>query len=257
MKWPLLCIVGPTAVGKTGLSIEAAKRLKGEIISGDSMQIYRYMDIGTAKPALPERKGVTHHLIDILEPDEPFSVADFQREVFELIPQIVSRNNLPVMVGGTGLYLKAIVDQYDFGESTADWTLRKRLREQGQNYGKEYLYQRLKKVDPRAAEKIHPHDLKRIIRALEVYLSTGRPISSQGEKSAEKKFPLKIVITGLIMNRKKLYERINERVDRMIAQGLEEEVRGLLHKGYNPDLVSMQGLGYRHVIKYMVEFGRI
>lgn len=253
MKLPLLCIVGPTAVGKTALSIEVADRLNGEIISGDSMQVYRYMDIGTAKPTAAERKRVFHHLIDILEPDEQFSVADFQREVFKLVPQIVSRNNLPVLVGGTGLYLKAVVDQYDFGECKADWNLRRNLKEQAQKYGHKYLYQQLKKVDPPAAEKIHPHDLKRIIRALEVYRSTGRPISSQGKKTPEKKLPLNFFITGLTMNRKRLYDRINKRVDKMMEKGLEEEVKNLLQRGYNPNLVSMQGLGYRHIINYIQE----
>jgi len=251
MKWPLLCIVGPTAVGKTSISIKVAKRLKGEIISGDSMQIYRYMDIGTAKPSPEEKKEVPHHLIDIIEPHDPFSVADFQKEVFKLIPEIASRNRLPIMVGGTGLYLKAVIDQYDFSESNADWDLRKKLKDQANRWGIEHLYERLKKVDSLSAEKIHPHDEKRIIRALEVYLTTGRPISNQKRKPVEERISLKTLLIGLMMNRQRLYARIEERVDKMIEEGLEEEVRNLLKQGYKPDLVSMQGLGYRHMIKYI------
>jgi len=248
---PLLCIVGPTAVGKTRISIKVAKKINGEIISGDSMQVYYYMDIGTAKPSLEEREEIPHHLIDIIDPDESFSVADFQKAVFKLIPKIASRECLPIMVGGTGLYLKAIIDQYDFGESKADWKLRERLKIQVDKYGNEMLYHWLKKVDPAAAEKIHPNDLKRIIRALEVYLTTGRPISSQKKLPPEQRQSLNVLITGLDMNRKRLYERINERVDKMIEQGLEKEVGRLLEKGYNPEHVSMQGLGYQHMIKYI------
>lgn len=253
MLYPLLCIVGPTAVGKTTISVETAVMMGGEIISGDSMQVYRYMDIGTAKPSLKERKGVPHHLVDILSPHEPFSAADFQREAFRLIPEIFSRNRLPILAGGTGLYLKAIVDQYNFGEISADWKLREKLREQANLLGNQYLYRRLKVVDPKSAEKIHPNDLKRIIRALEVFLTTGKQISSHGEIPLEKRFPLKPLIIGLTMNRGRLYERINLRVEQMMADGLEHEVRDLLKRGYSSQLVSMQGLGYRHMINFLKE----
>ncbi len=253
MLYPLLCIVGPTAVGKTTISVETAVKMGGEIISGDSMQVYRYMDIGTAKPSLKERKGVPHHLVDILFPHEPFSAADFQREAFRLIPEIFSRNRLPILAGGTGLYLKAIVDQYNFGEISADWELREKLREQANLLGNQYLYRRLKVVDPKSAEKIHPNDLKRIIRALEVFLTTGKQISSHGEIPLEKRFPLKPLIIGLTMNRSRLYERINLRVEQMMADGLEQEVRDLLKRGYSSQLVSMQGLGYRHMINFLKE----
>lgn len=251
MTYPLLCIVGPTAVGKTRISIAAALKTGGEIISGDSMQVYRYMNIGTAKPSSKERKGVPHHLIDILNPDESFSAADFQKNAFQVIPDICSRGRLPILAGGTGLYLKAIVDQYDFGESTANWELREKLRKQANLYGNDHLYRRLKKVDPKSAEKIHFNDLKRIIRALEVYLTTGKKISSQGEKPPEERFPLKTLIVGLTMNRGRLYERIEQRVEQMMNQGLVEEVKGLLERGYSPQLVSMQGLGYRHMVKFL------
>lgn len=251
MTYPLLCIVGPTAVGKTRISIETALRTGGEIISGDSMQVYRYMDIGTAKPSLEERKEIVHHLIDILYPHEPFSVADFQRRVFQLIPDICSRGRLPILAGGTGLYLKAVVDQYDFGEGTANWELRERLRRQGELFGNNYLYRRLEKIDPKSAEKIHPNDLKRIIRALEVYLTTGKKFSRQQEKLPAEKLPLKTLIIGLTMNRGRLYERIEQRVDLMMDQGLVQEVKSLLKRGYSPQLISMQGLGYRHMVKYL------
>lgn len=251
MTYPLLCIVGPTAVGKTKISIKTALKTAGEIISGDSMQVYRYMDIGTAKPSLKERKEVPHHLIDILYPDESFSAADFQNKVFRVIPDICFRGRLPILAGGTGLYLKAIADQYDFGESPANWELREKLRKQAVLSGNEYLFRRLQKIDPKSAERIHPNDLKRVIRALEVYLTTGKKISNQGEKREEEKFPLKILIVGLTMNRGRLYERIEQRVDQMMAQGLVEEVSELLKRGYNPQLVSMQGLGYRHMIKFL------
>ncbi|WP_241423162.1 tRNA (adenosine(37)-N6)-dimethylallyltransferase MiaA [Candidatus Contubernalis alkaliaceticus] len=253
MLYPLLCIVGPTAVGKTTISVETALKIRGEIISGDSMQVYRYMDIGTAKPSLKERRGVPHHLVDILLPHEPFSVADFQSEAFKLIPQIFSRNRLPILAGGTGLYLKAIVDQYNFGEISANWELREKLREQANSLGNQHLYRKLRIVDPKSAEKIHPNDLKRIIRALEVFLTTGRPISSFNELAPEKRFPLKPLIIGLTMNRSRLYNRINLRVEQMMAGGLEQEVRDLLKRGYSPQLVSMQGLGYRHMINFLKE----
>ena len=251
LTYPLLCIVGPTAVGKTRISIETALKTGGEIISGDSMQVYRYMDIGTAKPSLEERKGIAHHLIDILYPDEPFSVADFQRMVFQVIPDICSRGKLPILAGGTGLYLKAVVDQYDFGEGTADWELREKLKRQAELFGNDFLHRRLEKIDPKSAERIHPNDLKRIIRALEVYHTTGKKISSQQEKLLAEKFPLQSLIIGLTMNRGRLYERIEQRVDLMMVQGLVQEVEGLLKRGYDSQLVSMQGLGYRHMVKFL------
>lgn len=250
-RWPLLCMVGPTAVGKTRLSLEVARRLGGEIISGDSMQVYRGMDIGTAKPAPEERRGIPHHLIDILDPGEPFSVADFQRRVFDLLPRVVSRRRLPMLVGGTGLYLKAVVDQYDFGEGRADWELRERLGEEARQRGTQVLHQRLGKVDPAAAERIHPHDLKRIIRALEVYYSSGRPISRQGTRPPGKRIPLDPWIIGLDRERGELYRRIQDRVDKMIQEGLVQEVKGLLDKGYSPRLPAFQALGYRQLISFL------
>jgi tRNA dimethylallyltransferase len=252
MKLPLLIIVGPTAVGKTALSVEVAARLGAEIISGDSMQVYRGMDIGTAKIRPAETRGVPHHLIDILDPDEPFSVAEFQERVDQAIQSIWARGRLPILVGGTGLYVRAVRLAYTFVEgSEADPALRARLAREEEVHGPGYLHRRLAAVDPAAAAKLHPNDTRRIIRALEVWERTGTRISeTQTAESAEPRYD--DLFIGLNMERDRLYERIDARVDQMMAEGFEAEVAALMRR-YPPGpklLTSMNSLGYRELIHY-------
>lgn len=250
-KIPLVVIVGPTAVGKTAISIALARRLNGEIVSADSMQIYRYMDIGTAKPTMGERKGIPHHLIDIVEPGEPFNVAEYQRMADAAIRDIYERGHLPLLVGGTGLYVKAVVDGFLFPDSGEDLELREELRREASSRGNQALHDRLKEVDPAAAERIHVNDLRRIIRALEVFYTTGRPISEQqkGWDAHEPRY--NAVIFGLTMEREALYRRIEMRIDGMIEAGLIDEVKRLFAMGYSGRLTSMQALGYKEIIGYL------
>lgn len=249
MKLPLLVLVGPTAVGKTALSVAVARAVGAEIISGDSMQVYRGMDIGTAKIRPEEAGGVPHHLIDIKEPDEDFSVAEFQARVDELIPQICARGRLPMLVGGTGLYVRAVVEKYTFTPMEADHELRARLRQEEERHGPGYLHARLQQVDPVSAARLHPNDLFRIIRALEVYAQTGVPISAtQTAADAEPRYD--DLMIGLTMDRAQLYARIDERVDAMLAAGWLEEVRRLLSR-YPPHVRALQALGYRELVLYL------
>ena len=244
----LLVIVGPTAVGKTEVAVNLARRVKGEVISADSRQIYREMDIGTAKPSERIRKEIPHHLIDVVFPDEVFNAAEFGVRARSIIKRLQKERKLPILVGGSGLYIRAAVDGLFVGPG-ADWELRERLKEKARREGNESLYRDLKRIDPEAASRIHPNDQRRIIRALEVYELTGKKISSyQKERSARLSG---VVMIGLERKRESLYRLINERVDRMIGQGLIEEVKSLLDKGYSEDLPSMQGLGYRQIIGYL------
>ncbi|MCL5045788.1 MAG: tRNA (adenosine(37)-N6)-dimethylallyltransferase MiaA [Actinobacteria bacterium] len=247
---PLLVVTGPTATGKTAVGIELALRLKGEVISADSMLVYRHMDIGTAKPDLEERRGVPHHLIDIVDPDEEFSVADFQVLAHQKIREVAGRGKLPLLVGGTGLYIRALAEEYQFTEMDPDSEFRRRLAEEARVKGGEGLHGRLREVDPDAAARIHPNDSRRLIRALEVYEKTGRPISSSWGAPARPS-PYDLVMVGITADRQDLYRRIELRVDRMIAAGLVEEVRSLLGMGYTRDLKSMQSLGYREIAAYL------
>ncbi|MCR4430610.1 MAG: tRNA (adenosine(37)-N6)-dimethylallyltransferase MiaA [Tepidanaerobacteraceae bacterium] len=250
-KKPLIVIVGPTAVGKTEIAIEVAKKLNCEIISADSMQIYRYMDIGTAKPSRAEQREIKHHMIDIIDPDQGFSAADFQVMAKECIEDIFSRNKLPLMSGGTGLYINSVCYNYIFSEIDKDISLREQLKKQALEYGNDFLYKKLEKLDPQAAKKIHPNNLKRIIRALEVCIKTGHTFSSYEEKTKKQKNPYDLFMFGLTRPREELYHRINERVLHMINTGLVEEVKKLLAMGYSRNLNSMQGLGYRQIIDYL------
>jgi tRNA dimethylallyltransferase len=254
MKEKLVVILGPTACGKTALSLLVAKKLQGEIISGDSMQVYRYMDIGTAKITKDEMQGIPHHLIDILEPDQPYSVADFQKMARRLITEINSRGKLPIIVGGTGLYISSVIDSYLFtAQSAQDMEFRKRQKKLYAAEGAGELYSRLQVIDPQAAAKIHPHDAHRLIRALEVYEKTGRPISQlQKESQALPKPDYLLSVIGLTLERKKLYQRIEQRVDMMIKMGLKEEVASLLAAGYDPQSQAMQGLGYRQIARFLL-----
>ncbi len=250
MKKRLLIIAGPTAVGKTDAGIILADKLNGEIISADSMQIYKNMNIGTAKPDLEERQGIPHHLIDIINPDEEFSVARFQKLAKDIINEIVSNKKLPIIAGGTGLYINSIIYNMDFAQSVPNWQLRRRLQEEAKNMGNEYVHNKLKKIDPDAAKRIHPNNVKRVIRAIEIYYETGEKMSDFREDitlNDEYEF----YFVGLIRNREELYSRINRRVDIMIDRGLVEEVSDLLNSGYSKDLAAFRGLGYKEIIGYL------
>lgn len=246
-------LVGPTAVGKTAISLQIAKALNCEIISGDSMQVYRRMDIGTAKLPADEREGVPHHLIDILEPDEPFSVSLFQKLCTEKIAEIGARGKLPFIVGGTGLYVESVCYGYSFQGDSGDEAFRERMRKLALEQGSAALHARLAEVDPASASRIHPNDKRRIIRALEVYELSGKPFSElQAQtRGAPKVSPYRLCLIGLTMEREKLYKRIEERVDAMIRDGLVEEVDALLKSGVPRDAVSMQGLGYKEIAAYL------
>jgi tRNA dimethylallyltransferase len=242
-----IIILGPTAAGKTKYAIELAKEKNGEIISADSMQVYQGMDIGTAKPTIEERQGIPHHLIDIRNPDEDWTVSDFVRETQNSKVKIQNKSKIPIIVGGTGLYLWSLLEGFSFPITPADKELRAELEKESLSD----LYSQLIAADPEAAVKIHSNDKKRIIRALEVYRLTGKPISELQKNRMEPRRLVAGSIIGLNTDREKLYERINRRVDTMIEKGLIDEVKGLLAKGYNKGLPSMQALGYKQVIDYL------
>jgi tRNA dimethylallyltransferase len=245
-------LLGPTAVGKTKLSIELARDLSCEIISGDSMQVYRGMDIGTAKITKEEMSGIPHHLIDVLDPDEPFSVALFQEWCRKLIPEITERGHLPFIVGGTGLYIESVCYEFQFTEAGADEEFRARQQAFAETYGVQALHAKLAEVDPKSAGRLHPNDVRRVIRALEIFHITGETLSSQLEKQ-QKQSPYELCLIGLTMDRQMLYKRIERRIDEMLRLGLVDEVRGLLRKGYSRDAVSMQGLGYKEIVEHLVD----
>lgn len=248
-KIPLVILTGPTAVGKTNLSIQLAKKMNMEIISADSMQIYKYMDVGSAKVTEDEMNGVKHYLIDEVTPDYSFSVSEFQERANDYINQIVKKGKLPLVTGGTGLYLNSLIYNMDFAKSDADNELREMLRLELEENGIDYMYEKLKSLDEEAANRIHKNNTKRVIRAIEVCMS-GKKMSdfSSDLKLNEKYEPIIIVLNR---DREHLYRRINKRVDIMIRQGLEDEVKTLLNMGYSSDLVSMQGIGYKEIIKYL------
>jgi tRNA dimethylallyltransferase len=249
VKLPLLVLVGPTAVGKTPIAVAVAKQLHAEIISGDSMQVYQGMTIGTAKITPAEMEGVPHHLIDIRQPDEPFSVAEFQSLVDGLIREIIGRGRLPMLVGGTGLYVRSVLQPYSFSEQETDHALRVQLHQEEERHGPGHLYRRLEAVDPAAAAKLHPNDHRRIVRALEVYATTGVRISeTQTALEAEPRYD--DLFIGLTMDRELLYRRIDDRVEAMLAGGWVAETRGLLQR-YRPDLPAMEAIGYRELVLYL------
>lgn len=247
---PLVVITGPTATGKTEVGVLVAEKLGGEVVSADSMLIYRGMDIGTAKPHPWEMRNIPHHLIDIVDPDQEYSVALFQQQARRVIGEILSRRAMPLLVGGTGLYIRAVIDNYDFSGARGNQSLRDKLLKEAQDSGPDLLHLRLTGVDPAAAAKLHPRDVRRVIRALEVYHQTGRPISSY--QKAEENLPqYSLFMFGLAMERTMLYRRIEQRVDKMLEAGLVEEVRTLLHRGYSRELNSMRGLGYKEIAAYL------
>jgi len=246
----VIFIIGPTAAGKSDLALKLAKKLGGEIISADSMQVYRGMDIGTAKPSREELKEVKHYLIDSIMPDEPWSVSDFIDNVRDLTKMIVKKSKIPIIVGGTGLYINSLLEGYSFPVIRKDEKIRRMLEEEAGLYGSAMLHERLKDIDRTAAENIHPNDKKRIIRALEVYEITGKPISKLREKG-KSVLPYPAVLIGLKMDREKLYKRIDSRIDGMLERGLIEEVRKLIKKGYDRSFTSMEAIGYKEVIGYI------
>ncbi|WP_333870448.1 tRNA (adenosine(37)-N6)-dimethylallyltransferase MiaA [Desulforamulus putei] len=247
---PLVVIVGPTASGKTDVAIELAKMVKGEVISADSMLVYRGMDIGTAKPTPTEMQGIPHHLIDIVDPDEEFSVAMFQTAAEKLIVEITDRGNLPLLVGGTGLYVRSVIDHYDFTPAPRDKKLRERLKQQAATLGNEEMHRRLAAVDPASAARLHPNDIRRVIRALEVYYQTGKPISEYQYTQTNTAPKYRLKMFGLTMDRQLLYRRIEQRVDLMLQRGLVEEVRQLMQR-YDTWGTALQGLGYKEIIAYL------
>lgn len=250
-KKPLIVLTGPTAVGKTALSISLAKAVNGEIISADSMQVYKHMDIGSAKIMPDEMDGVPHHLVDILLPNEEFHIAKFQQLAKVAMEDIYARGRVPILVGGTGFYIQSITRDIDFTETDTDTTYRNDLEEFAKEHGAEALHERLKAVDPDAANEIHANNIKRVIRALEYYHQTGTMISKHNHEQKEKESPYNLKYFVLNDIRSKLYERIELRIDQMVEQGLIEEVQKLKDMGYTKNMVSMQGLGYKEILTYL------
>lgn len=251
MKQPLVIVTGPTAVGKTKLSIELAKAIHGEIISADSMQVYRSMDIGSAKVKKEEMEGVPHHLIDVLEPEEEFHVVAFQKLAKEALQGIYSRGHIPIVAGGTGFYIQALLYDIDFTESEDGGKLRRELEERAREEGAEALHRELRAVDPKAAEEIHANNVKRVVRALEFYLLTGNRISQHNEEQRQKEAPYNGAYFVLTDERSRLYEKIDRRVDAMVEEGLVEEVARLKERGCHRGMVSMQGLGYKEILAFL------
>ncbi len=250
-KLPLIILTGPTAAGKTGLSIKLAKKIDGEIISADSMQVYRGMDIGTAKISREEMQGVPHHLIDILDPHENFDVTVFQKLAMQAAEDICSRGKIPILAGGTGFYIQALLYGIDFTEE-ADPSIRKELEELAETEdGRSELVSRLRAVDPKAFETIHPNNTRKVIRALEFYMIHQQPISGHNENERKKEAVFDSRYYVLTMDRGRLYERINRRVDLMLEQGLVDEVKGLRDMGLDESYVSMQGIGYKEILEYL------
>ena len=242
----LLVIVGPTAVGKSALGLELARAFDGEIVSADSRQVYRHMDIGTAKPSLEERTSVNHHLIDIIDPDEPYSLALFQRDANDAILSIKKNERLPVMVGGSGQYVWAVIDGWQVPLVPPDPELRERLERRAGEEGTSALYDELERLDPEAATRVDGGNTRRVVRALEVYLGTGDTRQVQRPKNSTN---LNVKILGLTMDRARLYRTIDERVERMVSEGWLDEVQGLLDRGFSPELPAMSSLGYGELVR--------
>ncbi|EEM04654.1 tRNA (adenosine(37)-N6)-dimethylallyltransferase MiaA [Bacillus pseudomycoides] len=241
-------IIGPTAVGKTKLSIDLAKALNGEIISGDSMQIYRTMDIGTAKATMEEMEGIPHYMIDIKNPEDSFSVAEFQELVRGYIREITERGKLPIIVGGTGLYIQSVLYDYQFTDEAGDPVYREELEKLATEHGVEYVHEKLREVDPESASRIHMNNVRRVIRALEIFHTTGQKMSDQLEKQ-ENELLYDVSLISLTMDRGMLYDRINLRVDLMVKQGLLQEVKALYENGVR-DCQSIQAIGYKELYNY-------
>jgi len=249
-KKKLLVLLGPTAIGKTNISLNLAKQYHCEIISADSMQIYRHMNIGTAKASSDELADIPHHLIDICEPDQSFSVSDYQQLATQAIDDIHNRGKLPFIVGGTGLYIQSVCYEYEFTEGGADEAFRLEQRQYAELYGAEALLEKLRLVDPETAQRLHSNDQRRVIRALEVIHLTGITMSEQ-LRLQKRSSPYQLCLIGLNMDRQLLYARIEQRIDLMLEQGLVEEVRQLMNRGFTESMTSMQGLGYKEMVTYL------
>ncbi len=248
---PMIILTGPTAVGKSALSVELAKKINGAVISADSMQVYRHMDIGSAKITPEEMQGVTHYMIDELEPDEEFHVVRFVTMAKEYLKEIYADGKIPIIAGGTGFYIQALLYDIDFTEQQCDETYRRQLEDLAREHGAEYLHGILREVDPASAEAIHANNIKRVIRALEFYHLSGKKISEHNETERQKQSPYNFAYFVLTDERAKLYERIDRRVDAMIEAGLVEEVKKLKSMGRTREMVSMQGLGYKEILAYL------
>lgn len=251
MKKPLIVLTGPTAVGKTALSIALAQKAGCEIISADSMQVYKYMDIGSAKISREEMCDVRHYLVDELEPSDEFHVVRFQQMAREAMDEIYARGKIPLLVGGTGFYIQAVTRDIDFTEGNEDTSYRNELEQIAEQHGAEYLHSLLREADPVSAEQIHANNVKRVIRALEFYRENGFPISEHNQRESQKESPYNLAYFVLNDERSRLYERIDRRVDMMLEDGLIDEVRRLRERGYDRSLVSMQGLGYKELLAWM------
>ena len=248
---PMIILTGPTAVGKSALSVELAKKINGAVISADSMQVYRHMDIGSAKITPEEMQGVTHYMIDELEPDEEFHVVRFVTMAKEYLKEIYADGKIPIIAGGTGFYIQALLYDIDFTEQQCDEAYRKQLEDLAREHGAEYLHGILREVDPASAEAIHANNIKRVIRALEFYHLSGKKISEHNETERQKQSPYNFAYFVLTDERAKLYERIDRRVNAMIEAGLVEEVKKLKSMGCSREMVSMQGLGYKEILAYL------
>lgn len=252
MKKPLIILTGPTAAGKTKLSIALAKALNGEIISADSMQVYRYMDIGSAKIKSEEMDGVPHHLVDVLEPMDDFNVVMFQKYAKEAMEKVYARGKVPILVGGTGFYIQSVLYDIDFTENDENTELRRELETLAQEKGAQYLHDMLKECDPKAAEEIHANNIKRVIRAIEYNRQTGGKISEHNETERQKESPYASCYFVLTDERAHLYQNIDKRVDIMLEEGLVDEVKHLLEMGCKRESTAMQGLGYKEIIAYLL-----
>lgn len=251
MKKPLIVLTGPTAVGKTSLSIYLAKAVNGEIISADSMQVYKGMDIGSAKIRKEEMQGVTHYLVDILEPEEEFHIVKFQELAKAALEEIYAKGKIPILVGGTGFYIQAVTRDIDFTQAEQETSYREELEQFAKEKGAEYLHEKLREVDSKSAENIHANNVKRVIRALEFYHQNGTPISEHNEEQKQQTSPYNLAYFVLTAPRGILYERIDRRVDQMMEEGLLEEVKSLRERGCHRGMVSMQGLGYKEILAYL------
>lgn len=250
-KIPLIVIAGPTASGKTSLAVEVAKAIGGEVVSADSVQIYKYLDIGSAKPTPEEMQGIPHYMVGEIDPSRDFSVADFTAMAHKYIADIHSRGKIPILAGGTGLYINSVVNDVDFEDEQVDENLRKELWDLSKEKGADYMMQMLRQIDPVSAERIHQNNMVRVIRAIEFYKTTGIPISHHQELTKQKQSRYNPCIIAIEHNREKLYERINLRVDIMMQNGLLDEVRSLINMGYRKSLNSMKGIGYKEVMDYL------
>ena len=251
MKKNLVIITGPTASGKSAAAVETAKILNGEIVSADSMQIYKYMDIGSAKVTIDEMQGIPHYMIDIVEPDFDFSVALYREMAGKYIDDITARGKLPIVTGGTGLYINSLTYPLDFTDADEDLEYREHLYSLSKEYGNVYIHEMLKDIDIKTYERLHPNDIKRIVRALEVYKLTGKTMTEYNEMAKDMDIEFNLAYIGLAMNRQKLYDRINKRVDVMFDNGLIDEVKKLKEMGYNKSMNSMQGIGYKELFDYL------